>query len=80
MSYETDPLILCRHTDEEWDALLASVWSAPLPREAVRLVEEPTRKQRIEAMLASGQHRKDVAAALNLSISMVSLILSGKRN
>lgn len=79
MSYETCPSILATYSDEQWETLLASVWNAPVPRRLVRIVREPTLKQRIEAMLRRGMARKQIAADLNVSLSTISLHLSGKR-
>lgn len=103
MTYETDPVKLSRLTPEEWDALLMSVWSAPVPREVIRLgrararatkagevrpiAELPcfdpahgSRRDYINNAVADGFRKGDVARSLGVSLSMVSHILSGRRN
>lgn len=77
--YETDPAIVADLNDEDYAALLESVWNAPLPRKVVRIDSRP-RKLIIRALLDQGLSRKEVSARLNLSICLISLILSGKRN
>lgn len=91
MSYPLDPVALAILTDDEWSALLLSVWNAPLPRTIVRLLPEPEpAKQRVTApagrralaleRVAKGEKKADIAKALGVSPSMLSKILKGERN
>jgi hypothetical protein len=92
MSYPTDPLKILRLTDEESEALLASVWSAPVPRPIVRIPlasKDTTLKRKTApagrkgyalARIAKGDKRCDIAFSLGISASMLSRILTGARN
>lgn len=92
MSYPTDPLKILRLTDEETEALLASVWSAPVPRPIVRIplsskdspLKRKTapagRREYALARIAEGDKRCDIAFSLGISTSMLSRVLTGNRN
>ena len=78
MCYPTNPLQVARLNDDDFEALLLSVWNAPLPRRVVRI--HAARRDQITAMMEGGMTRVDVAKHLNLTPSMISKILTGARN
>ncbi len=76
MSYPIDPAVIAALSDEEYAALMRETWNAPLPRVVVFL----SRRAAIQSRLDRGMSRAEAGAELNLSVSMISLILSGKRD
>ncbi len=88
MSYPTNVHELLKLTEEEWEALLASVWSAPVPRVVVRLtlpvgagMSKPGERLAYALeRIAVGDKKHDIARALGVSPSLLSKILSGVRN
>lgn len=78
--YETNPEIIAALSAEGWDTLIRETWNAPLPRAVLRIIEPEPRRVIIARMLERGMSRAEIASDLNLSLSMISLILSGKRN
>lgn len=77
IDYPTDPATLSKLSAAEWDKLLDSVQSAPVPRPVVRLREyrEPTLLATVRRLRAEGLKLREVADRLNISISSVNLIL-----